>query len=153
NRLYGSVGSLYRVARNQPVPAQFQITGRFTNTESQFFADPPTWAAGATLWVAGDRCFIRTGRGRRRYPCSEGAAGNSTVHPLTGEVSFDVPVTSWGYRGTEIPFSLTYRSRCAIDPELAFYQPKHPAALSDASSADNYNPRWTHSFAQWVEVL
>src|SRR5262249_16156724 len=113
----------------------------------------PTWAAGATLWVAGDRCFIRTGRGRRRYPCSEGAAGDSPVHPLTGGGSFDVPVPSWGDRGTEIPFSLPYPPRRALDPDTPFLQPKHPAALSDASSADNYNPRWTHSFAQWVEVL
>lgn len=64
-----------------------------------------------------------------------------------------MPVTSWGYRGTTVDFELTFNSVSDVDHSLQFLAPRHPAALSDPNNSSSYNPKWTHTFAQWVEVL
>src|SRR5262249_7102041 len=114
------------------------------------------WYSGGSFPVRGDKCWVPTGRSvpeKQRDPCDESEPGNSSISPRTGNVSFSVPITSWGYRGSEIGFALTYHWLSITDPALAFQQLRHPAALSDDHLSDNYNPLWTHSFAQWIEVL
>lgn len=77
--------------------------------------------------------------------------GHSSIAPAEGNLSFEVPVTQWVYRGANIHLNLTYNSHSDADASLANYPPWHPGALSDHRRGLGYNPKWTHTFAQWVE--
>jgi YD repeat-containing protein len=124
---------------------------------SPAFDDDPAWIEGA-FPVEGGKCYVPRGRGVTAKDCSvcsnsSAQPGNSSITPIDGDVSFTVPVTSWAYRGEEVDFSLTYHSRSAQDPRLDFNRIRHPAGLSDREDRWDYNPKWTHNFAQWLEVL
>ncbi len=127
--------------------------------EATGFNDDP-WGAGggASMAVAPQAdCWIQDLSGvdpGDRDACKQGTAqsGNSTITPLDGNVSFQVPVTSWKCRGQRYPLTLTYNSNSARAAMLFYNQPWHPAALSDKDQKHNYNPKWTHTYAQWVEV-
>jgi len=78
--------------------------------------------------------------------CTGGCAHTrSTTLPRTGDQSFEVPVTAWGYRGWDLGFSLTYHSVGTVDPTVP--EANNFARLSEGNS------KWTHTFAQWVEVV
>lgn len=123
------------------------------------FDDPKRWQSFGSLPVEGSGCsVIQTWRGVARNEISfclagTAASGNSSVVPLDGNVRFSVPVTSWGYRGTTLDFALSYNSQSIVDPLLRQNQVRHPAGLSDRNPSDHYNPKWTHTYAQWIEVL
>ncbi len=158
----------YRVSREQPSGTTVQIAAEWddsgfivdpaTGQQVTAFNDDPNWnSGGGTVNVVGTQCSTKNGRAGTWYQDECGRliyiAADSSVSPFDGAVKFSVPVCSWGFRGTELDFSLTYCSRSFTDASLAFQQVKHPAALSDHNQATNYNPLWTHTYAQWVEVL
>ncbi len=155
----------YRVSREQANGSIIQIAAQWddsgfvvdpaTGQQVVAFNDDPNWSGGGTFPVDGTKCNVKKGRGTWVFHCVEWiyVPCDSAISPIDGSIRFSVPVCSWGYRGTELNFSLTYSSRSLTDASLSFWQVKHPAALSDQNQATNYNPLWTHSFAQWIEVL
>jgi RHS repeat-associated protein len=157
--LYGSVGvSYYRVADDQPDNTRISLSYEISNNGSAYAPDGTTWATSQSFLVRGTKCWIPTGR---TVGPEENAAcvlynslpGNSTISPSNGNVHFEVPITSWGYRGLRLGFSLYYNSQSVVDHGRSFHQLKHPAALSDDNIDAGYNPKWSCSFAEWIEVL
>ena len=89
--------------------------------------------------------------------CSGGvyklAPAYSNIDPASGAVSFEVPVTSWSYRGTQLGLTLSYNSGSRADPSLD--SPDWPGvnAQPDLSRLSQRNSRWTHNWAQFMEVV
>lgn len=166
-RKYGVPGaSHYKVGRTHPasplyIELRLDDSGTVNDGPDQMpaFDDAKIWKKFPEMAVEGTGCTaVRTARGCARNErgfCLAGTKqpGNSSVTPLDGNVSFTVPITSWGYRGTTLDFSLTYNSQSVVDPELQANQVRDPAALSDSNPGNHYNPKWTHTYAQWIEVL
>ncbi len=77
--------------------------------------------------------------------CTSCAPGFSSIDPLSGAVMFDVPVTSWTYRGTELGFSLHYHSNLRADPALNQPGWAKTQASPDFAHFATRNSRWTHA--------
>jgi YD repeat-containing protein len=75
-------------------------------------------------------------------------ATQSSTSPLTGNQSFTIPVTSWSFHGATYRFSLTYNSQSLHDVET----PNAVQAPDFAGLCEN-NPKWSHSFAQWIDLI
>ena len=171
-RFYGNEPvRYYRVARDQAVPSTVTIREKVDDTATvddngnpiPAFDDAERWSTTQYSFPVGNpppgaNCDIRI----RRYvaegdnsSCKGGSnqAGYSAITPLNGNVTFQVPITSWGYGGQQLDLALTYNSNSIVDASASFFQVKHPAALSDKDRHDTYNPKWTHSYAQWIEVV
>jgi RHS repeat-associated protein len=75
------------------------------------------------------------------------------VSPRTGAARFEVPVTSWAYRGTTLDLSLNYSSDSRADPLLDSTDLPDVNPLPDRAHLSRRNSRWTHTWAQFVEVV
>jgi RHS repeat-associated protein len=162
--LYGNGAvTRYRVADDE-VPegntagVRIKIEYQFTNYTSQFGVDPPTWTGACEFLVKGTQCWVDPSRSSEAYSrlhCKDAGKTRieSSLIPQNGEVSFSVPITSWGYAGTTLGVALHYRSTRRIDPGLSFHHPWDPADLSDFDQGDAYSPRWSLSYAEWIEIL
>jgi RHS repeat-associated protein len=162
-QIYGSGKAapvFYRVARDQQSPSaiilQVEADDDDPRNDPRAFDSPKRWGSEVGFPVVGTRCWISHANDTSATKCTvcrDKEPAFSDISPSDGNVHFEVPITSWGYRGERIPFSLHYNSVSVLDPYKSFHQPLHPAALSDRFQDNRYNPKWTHSFAQWIEVL
>jgi len=148
---YGSVPSFFRMRRDVAVPTDVAFRYEMDDL-ALWFNDEKQWYNGPGVHVDGEKCTIIKARSLptwKNSPCelNNAAPARSTIVPETGNLHFEVPITSWGYRGQTISFSLAYNSLSALDHALAYNQPKHPAALSDDDQKHNYNPKFTHTLS------
>jgi hypothetical protein len=135
----------------------------FSNQKSNFAKDPNTWGALATLSVQGNPppgCApvvynARNVPGKKLCGCCGPDAPQpvqSDVTPISGNLHFEIGLGSLGYRATSLDFSLHYNSLSIVDPGLGTRQVAHPAGIGDADRDHHPNPKFTHSYAQWIEV-
>ena len=85
--------------------------------------------------------------------CATCAPGNSSIDPRTGAVRFEVPITSWPFRGTELGLSLHYDSNSRADPRLRTADRSDMHAHPDFAHFSYRNSKWSHNWAQFVEVI
>ena len=77
----------------------------------------------------------------------------SAIDPQSGAVSFEVPVTGWTYRGSQLGLTLHYNSDSKADPRLEGAPMPNVQAQPNRAGLSRRNTRWTHSWAQFVEVV
>lgn len=77
----------------------------------------------------------------------------SAIDPQSGAVSFEVPVTGWTYRGSQLGLTLHYNSNSKADPRLEGAAMPNVQAQPNRAGLSRRNTRWTHSWAQFVEVV
>lgn len=80
--------------------------------------------------------------------------GNSSISPSSGAVGFEVPITSWNARGWSLGMALHYNSNARVDPTLDA-PVIDPTVIPEPNLAhlSTRNSRWTHTWAQFVEVV
>lgn len=77
----------------------------------------------------------------------------SAIDPQSGAVSFEVPVTSWSYRGSQLGLTLHYNSDSMADPRLEGAGMTNVQAQPSRAGLSRRNSHWTQSWAQFVEVV
>jgi len=82
-----------------------------------------------------------------------GENGFSTIDPRTGGVGFDIPLSGYQYRGVDLGISLHYNSKSKADPSKDSPDLPDVDATGDLAHMSQRNSRWTHSWAQRMEVV
>jgi len=77
----------------------------------------------------------------------------SSIDAHSGAVSFEVPVTGWTYLGSDLGLTLHYNSDSKADPRLEGQGNPNVQAQPNRAGLSRRNTRWTHSWAQFVEVV
>ncbi len=86
--------------------------------------------------------------------CSCPVSAQSAIDPRTGGLTWDVPVTSWSYRGLQLGLSFHYSSLSHVGPQYNEVNAQQVLnAPPNTSRLSERNSRWTHNWAQSVEVV
>jgi len=82
-----------------------------------------------------------------------GQPGNSTIDPRSGAVSFQVPLSGFEFRGVDLGLTFTYNSNAKADPRFDSLNLPGVDPAGDLARMSRRNSRWTHNWAQAIEVV